>query len=491
MKRLLLFSALVAASVLNVFAYDFSSVAPNGQTLYYAILNSSEVSVVFPSSTYTMDPYECSGTWTGFAMPTGNLVIPDTVVYNGTPYRVAVIEQGAFYGCTGLTSITIPRSVTTIRALGFWNCTGVTSVFFNAEYCTTDGLYFTGAFEGDTNIASITFGDSVRIIPEFLCYGLSRLTSATFAQAVTTIHNYAFTSCRGLTSVSLPTSITFIGDAAFSQCSGLTSVVMPSSITAIHDMAFYNCSGLTSVTLPPLVTNIGVQCFYGCSGLTSIVLPASVASIGANAFENCTGLTEIYSQDTVAPTLGVRAFQNVSTTIPIYIPCGSRASYTSPSSPWNYFSNFVEEGTFAFTATSSDEQQGTVQIRTMPSCTHPQAEVYAAANRSFRFDHWSDGSTANPYTLTVTCDTALVAYFDIADDPDGISATEVDNIGVYAAEGRIYVTLGGQTTDEFSVYDVMGRHVAHVIASDKSPVVPAGVYIVKVGMLPARKVVIR
>ena len=248
MKRLLLFSALVAASVLNVFAYDFSSVAPNGQTLYYAILNSSEVSVVFPSSTYTMDPYECSGTWTGFTMPTGNLVIPDTVVYNGTPYRVAVIEQGAFYGCTGLTSITIPRSVTTIRALGFWNCTGVTSVFFNAEYCTTDGLYFTGAFEGDTNIASITFGDSVRIIPEFLCYGLSRLTSATFAQAVTTIHNYAFMSCSGLTSVSLPASVTFIGDAAFSQCSGLTSVVIPSSITAIHDMAFYNCSGLTSVT---------------------------------------------------------------------------------------------------------------------------------------------------------------------------------------------------------------------------------------------------
>jgi hypothetical protein len=130
-------------------------------------------------------------------------------------------------------------------------------------------------------------------------------------------------------------------------------------------------------------------------------------------------------------------------------------------------------------------------VQQQPLCSDNSAIIIATPAAGYRFDHWSDGSTYNPYTLPVTSDTTLVAYFAIVGGgTDGISNIKNNDISVYTADGRICVTLDGQTTDEFSVYDVMGRRAAHVIASDKSPVLPAGVYIVKVGTLPARKVVV-
>ena len=105
----------------------------------------------------------------------------------------------------------------------------------------------------------------------------------------------------------------------------------------------------------------------------------------------------------MAPTLGENTgeaeiygwwYEAVSPNITVHIPCGSSLSYYSR---WSYFSHFVEEAGFTFTATSNDEQMGTVQILTMPTCTSPQAVVFATANSGYRFDHWSDGSTSNPY----------------------------------------------------------------------------------------------
>lgn len=87
-------------------AYDFSAVAPSGQTLYYNISDSSVI-VTFP------------GYWTNrypdyAEKPTGNLIIPASVTYGGITYAVTGIEVRAFEDCTGLTSVTIPNSVTTI-----------------------------------------------------------------------------------------------------------------------------------------------------------------------------------------------------------------------------------------------------------------------------------------------------------------------------------------------------------------------------------------
>ena len=447
MKRLLLFSVLVVASVLNVFAYDFSAVAPSGQTLYYKIRGSN----VMVTSQILGYPYYAT-------YPAGALTIPSTVTYNGNTYSVTSIDQTAFYGCTGLTSVTIPRTITSIGVNAFYNCSGLTSVTFNADSCTMTG----SIFHGDTNITNFTFGNSVRNIPTMLCYELTGLTSVTIPNSVISIGDYAFDGCTGLTSITIPNSVTSIGVAAFSGCSGLISVNIPNSVTSIAVSTFSYCSSLPSITIPNTVTSIGGMAFLGCTQLDSIV---------------CKGSTP--------PTLGA---YGVPTTAIITIPCGTTSAYTAS---WGNQYTFLEAFLYELNIATSDSTQGTATVQQQPSCSDSTAIIITTPATGYRFDHWSNGSTDNPYTLAVTRDTTLVAYFAIVGGgTDGISNIKNNDISIYTAEGRICVTLDGQTTDEFSVYDVMGRRTAHVIASDKSPVLPNGVYIVKVGTLPARKVVV-
>ena len=185
---------------------------------------------------------------------------------------VTSIGGSAFYGCTGLTSITIPDSVTSIGNYAFSSCTGLTNV---------------------------TIPDSVTSIGSSAFYGCTGLTSVTIPDSVTSIGNYAFSGCTGLTSVTIPGGVSYIGEAAFIGCTGLTSVTIGKGVTSISDSAFLNCTGLTSVTIPDSVTSIGKWAFGRCTGLTSITIPDSVTSIGKDAFERCTGLTSVTIPDSV------------------------------------------------------------------------------------------------------------------------------------------------------------------------------------------------
>jgi hypothetical protein len=91
-------------------------------------------------------------------------------------------------------------------------------------------------------------------------------------------------------------------------------------------------------TIPEGIKQIAGGAFWGCSGLTSITIPNSVTSIGELAFYECSGLTSIESLAETPPTLGSNAFYNVSTSIPVYVPCGSVSTYQSAEG-WNAFTN--------------------------------------------------------------------------------------------------------------------------------------------------------
>ena len=121
------------------------------------------------------------------------------------------IDDYAFYFCYGLTSLTIPNSVTSIGSGAFCHCSGLTSV--------------------------------------------------TIPNSVTSIGSEVFYGCSGLTSLTIPNSVTSIGNSAFSGCSGLTSVTIPNSVTSIGNQAFDGCDIPTVVSLIENPFNISTNVF--------------------------------------------------------------------------------------------------------------------------------------------------------------------------------------------------------------------------------------
>ena len=127
----------------------------------------------------------------------------------------------AFCGCSGLTSITIPDSITSIGCWVFSYCTGLTSI--------------------------------------------------TIPDSVTSIGTGVFGHCTGLTTIKIPNSITRISGSAFRGCIGLKSLTIPNRVTSIESDAFKDCIGLTSIEIPDSVIRIGWCAFEGCGNLASII----------------------------------------------------------------------------------------------------------------------------------------------------------------------------------------------------------------------------
>ena len=192
--------------------------------------------------------------------------------FNEFQYFIGVksIGSSAFSNCSGLTSITIPNSVTSIGSYAFSGCSGLTS---------------------------ITIPNSVTSIGSSAFSGCSGLTSITIPNSVTSIGSYAFSGCSGLTSITIPNSVTSIGNYAFRSCSGLISIKVEDGNPKYDSRN--NCNaiiqksnnslivGCKNTVIPNSVTNIGEYAFSECYGLTSITIPNSVTSIGSFAFSWC------------------------------------------------------------------------------------------------------------------------------------------------------------------------------------------------------------
>ena len=159
--------------------------------------------------------------------------------------------------------------------------------YLGGVYTSNDKLGY-AAFSDCSGLTSLTIPSSVTSIGENAFDGCSGLTSLTIPSSVTSIGEDAFYGCSGLTSLTIPSSVTSIGENAFDGCSGLTSLTIPSSVTSIGESAFFGCSGLTSLTIPSSVTSIGWGAFCGCSGLTSIyVYTEKLPNMGSDVFAGC------------------------------------------------------------------------------------------------------------------------------------------------------------------------------------------------------------
>ena len=375
-------SITIPASVTTIGIYAFSQSGITSAIFEESTLLDNLSPSVIPGTGKTL--YDKTGinvSWiTKVFNGSGSLTGATALLYGATKARVTTyssIGSSAFLNATGLRSITIPSSVTSIGESAF-NGSGLTSVIIpssvtsigvsafqnmpnlpeitvnpsNNNYSSdSNGVLFNknittlvqypkgnsrtlysipvsvtmignSAFSNATSLTSITIPSGVTSIGQQAFIYASKLSSITFAEGskLTSIENDAFYN-TALTSITIPSSVTSIGQGAFSYVSSLTSITIPASVTSIGIWMFNSALALTSITIPSGVTSIGEGMFYNTPSLTSITIPTSVISIGYRAFEGASKLSSISIPSGVT-SIGARAFFGASALTSITIPEG-------------------------------------------------------------------------------------------------------------------------------------------------------------------------
>ncbi len=373
MNRLFYFKTLAAMLVclvsLQASAYDFEQ-----DGIYYLIgSDGTYVSVTYKDTNY--NSYS------------GTVIIPESVTYNGSTYRVAQISPYAFKNSTELKRVVIPNSVHYLLNYAFQGCTGLTNVTFPAGFYSC----YNYAFDGCTNIKSVicllqspsswnqnnfpstVFQNATLYVPQGCkstyqantgCLGsfanIEEITCDFVQDAifykdlgnnqaeVTFVKRFAEDYSGDITIPSTVTNngttytVTSIGNEAFYDLDHLYSVKIPSTVNKISNYAFYSCSWLTSVNIPEGVTSISYCSFNLCSSLTSIVIPSSVTWIAQAAFNYCNNLNNITCKAPEPPECAAESafYSGTYTSATLNVPSNAVSKYQQ-ANVWKKFSNIT------------------------------------------------------------------------------------------------------------------------------------------------------
>ena len=247
--------------------------------------------IIGNGNTVTIDNFSCNINNDYTAQIEGggteNLIIPETVSYEGYSFRVTSIGRSAFNGCTSLTNVTIPNSVTSIGDYAFEKCTNLTRVNYSGTVSQWKTIKI-GSYNEKLRNAIIICTDDVigngnTVTIDNLKYKINNDYTAQIVGRTDTLGNLIIPEPVWYEGHTF--TVTSIVNNAFSGCSSLTSVTIPNSVESIGDNAFQNCSSLTSATIGNNVTSIGSSAFFGCSKLKKIEIPDSVTYIGSKAFD--------------------------------------------------------------------------------------------------------------------------------------------------------------------------------------------------------------
>lgn len=213
----------------------------------------------------------------------------------------------AFQG-SGLTSLTLPASVTNIGTYCFFDCNRMTTIDLSNSQITSLPAY---AFESCDALKEIKLPKSLITLGFGAIHECSSLENISIPNGVKSIGQHCFSSCTILKNVSLPNTLRTIGYNAFAACLALETIDIPDSVTRIEEYVFYNCSALKTITLPHSLTTIGEYCFAGCSNLTSLTFPPNITTVGNGIIDKCRKLTSIFwKSETTIPKYFSRDFSD-------------------------------------------------------------------------------------------------------------------------------------------------------------------------------------
>lgn len=245
--------------------------------------------------------------------PSGALVIPATITYNGTTYTVKTVGSGTNPGTgsqfggfcynTGITSVSFASGsrVTSIGRCAFFQCTGIKSMTLPSTLATIGETAFK-----DNKFTSITLPASVVSIGPGCFQGCTALVSVNASSSkLTTITDYAFDGCTTLRDFSFPSTVTSIGNYAFYKAGynnkTASTWVMPARLTSIGSSAFFNASysytlRFQTMTAPTLGPNVGTETVFK---RMKIEIPAGATGYSGGGWSNTTATT--YSGGTTVP----------------------------------------------------------------------------------------------------------------------------------------------------------------------------------------------
>ena len=232
-------------------------------------------------------------------------------------------------GCKSLSEIDLPSTLKMISGpSAFGGATALTSIEFPKDVAFADTI--TGLLKGCTSLTSVSLPASVTKIPSHMFDGCTSLTSVTALSEIESIGDGAFQNCSSLTGIDFPGTLTSIGSSAFQGCASLVSVPNLSKVTNMGWGAFYKCKKLrASVDLSSLQSVPGYAFCYApvkivglCDSLQSIgdwafiwsnvavQLPETLEKIGNYAFFRGTLPEQLSIPDSVT-SVGTAAFSGV------------------------------------------------------------------------------------------------------------------------------------------------------------------------------------
>ena len=288
----------------------------------------------------------------------------ETITFDDNSQLEAIGDQ--VFSTSTITSIKIPASVKTIGDKAFYQCQNLTTVTFedNSQLKSIGKNAFAGDEESQypankSGLTSIKIPKSVTSIDEYAFYDCPNLANVEFEEGIQlkTLSKAVFKN-NGLTSITIPASVEEIGEYALGVSSKLTTIVFApnSQLKTIKGTAFGQ-SGLTEIDLPNSVTTIDQMAFALMGSLETIIIPSSVTDIGNSTFAYSTNLTKIIFEGD-APTIGTGIFENIASSYSILVPLSKKGAYKNVTNLSSYSNNIFGYSTIKIT----DPTNGTLKV---------------------------------------------------------------------------------------------------------------------------------